>query len=178
MVNRSTDGKESVRKGLEELEKFGYLERTQNKDSSGKFTAFEYIFHEIPIEIKIILPQPDFPVAEKPISVNPPLISTDSLPSTKQQQQAVVVEGEIAEFASLLKALCLAKCKSCTPEEFDLNNDSFFTTGIQEFGFAAIHHAVLNYFTKTTLKQRLNIHTPAGILLINLRTTQKKGAKL
>ncbi len=92
----------------------------------------------------------------------------------KQQQQPGVVDEEIQAFACCLKELCLAKVKTCTSEEFDLFNESFFRSGIKEFGFAKIHDAVLNYFKKTPLKQRQGIHTPAGIVLKNLRNTQKK----
>lgn len=39
---RSTDGKASIKSGLKEIEKFGYLERKKIKSDNGKFIGIEY----------------------------------------------------------------------------------------------------------------------------------------
>lgn len=60
---------------LDELEKFGYLQRTQKQDENGKFIGFEYDVFEQPQKI--------LPFTEKPFTVKP---STD-LPSTVNPTQ-------------------------------------------------------------------------------------------
>lgn len=95
LANQSTDGKDAVQAGLKELEKYGYLVRVQKRDENKKFMSYEWTFFETPREIKEILPQRDFPVPAFPVPENPPLLSTDCLPSTEEEQQqaapAVVV---------------------------------------------------------------------------------------
>ena len=74
-----TDGKQSIRSTLKELEKAGYLERKQLRDTKGVFSAIEYILHEIPLsENKTTVhtqenqPLSENPTAGKPISGKPP----------------------------------------------------------------------------------------------------------
>lgn len=92
LINQSTDGRDSVRKGLKELEKFGYLQRKRTRLPGGLF-GHEWRFFEVPpSDFKIISPHTDFPSAVKPEAVNHPLLSTDApstdVPITKQQQAA------------------------------------------------------------------------------------------
>ena len=62
LVKLSKDGKDSVMTALAELEKFGYLTRTQMVNSKGQFSGVEYnIFEE---------PQPKTAVSANPISAN------------------------------------------------------------------------------------------------------------
>lgn len=57
LVTLSKDGKDSVMSALSELEKFGYLRRTQVTNSKGQFSGVDYDIYE--------QPQTDIPVAEK-----------------------------------------------------------------------------------------------------------------
>ena len=60
LVKLSKDGKDSVMSALTELEKFGYLYRSQATNSKGQFSGVEYnIFEQ---------PQLDYPVADNPKS--------------------------------------------------------------------------------------------------------------
>lgn len=62
LVRLSKDGKDSVMTALSELEKFGYLKRTQMTNEKGQFSGIEYnIFEE---------PQQDTAVPENQISEN------------------------------------------------------------------------------------------------------------
>lgn len=81
LCSLSKDGKDSVMSGLAELEKFGYLIRTQTTNEKGQFSGIEYnIFEQ---------PQDTFPVAgnqnsdnqhaEKSNSENPPLLNTNKI---------------------------------------------------------------------------------------------------
>lgn len=56
----STDGKASIRSALNELEKYGYLERKQLRNEKGAFTDTEYIVYEQPMS--------DFRKTDKPTS--------------------------------------------------------------------------------------------------------------
>jgi hypothetical protein len=91
LINQSTDGRESVKAGLKELEECGYLERSQQREG-GQFSKAEWVFYEIPKEIKIISPKAENPSTVNPSSGNRPLLSTEFLPSNekKQQQPAAV----------------------------------------------------------------------------------------
>lgn len=61
----SKDGVGSTAKALDELELFGYLRRTQNKDDSGKFAGYEYDIFETP---QINLPYTENPFTENPFT--------------------------------------------------------------------------------------------------------------
>lgn len=84
LINRSTDGRDSVYSGLKELEKFGYLENSPIRDEKGKIVYWEKIVHEYPHPENPDLdnPLPGFPdLAEpdlaEPDLGNPPLIIND-----------------------------------------------------------------------------------------------------
>ena len=69
----SKDGKDSVMSALAELEKFGYLTRTRETDSKGRFSGVRYDIFETPQRENPIagkqdsvMPNPDFSNAEEP----------------------------------------------------------------------------------------------------------------
>ena len=43
------DGKSSIKSALNELEKYGYLTREQNRDAYGRIGRMEYTFYEVSI---------------------------------------------------------------------------------------------------------------------------------
>ena len=47
-INR--ESKDAVRSAVNELEKYGYIERRQTTDERGKFSVNEYVIHESPVE--------------------------------------------------------------------------------------------------------------------------------
>ncbi|ETO40012.1 hypothetical protein B808_1121 [Fructilactobacillus florum 8D] len=49
VMNHATDGRTSLRSGLAELEKYGYLVRKQLKNDKGKFSGWEWIIDDIPM---------------------------------------------------------------------------------------------------------------------------------
>ncbi len=99
IIKKSKDSRESVRSGLKELEKFGYLVRSQSREN-GQYGKADWVFHETPIEVKPKVdkeskPKVDktdkvkisLPKAENPLAVNEaagksPLLYTD-IPSTE-----------------------------------------------------------------------------------------------
>jgi len=87
LEKHATDGRDSVRRGLRELEEYGYLRRVQKRDADGSFTSIEWHFFETPQELKNSLPETDFPSTDKASPDNRPLLSTDCLLSTERDQQ-------------------------------------------------------------------------------------------
>lgn len=63
LVRLSKDGKDSVMSALAELEKFGYLTRTQQINRKGQFSGIEYNIYE--------QPQPENPNAAEQNAANP-----------------------------------------------------------------------------------------------------------
>ena len=88
----SSDGRDSVKSALEELEKFGYLKRTQAFDERGRFAGYDYDIYEFPFEIpstekpQAETPSTDFPSTEKPQQLNTNISSTNEL-STKDKKK-------------------------------------------------------------------------------------------
>jgi len=83
LMNQSTDGRESVRSGLKELEEYGYLHREQCKDINGKYDHAEWSFYETPQELKKLVPQTGNTFTEKSTTENHPLLSTEEKLSTE-----------------------------------------------------------------------------------------------
>jgi len=82
LVNRHTDGRESVRSGLKELEDAGYIVRNQEREVTGKFSGK-------PIDIY------EKPKSENPTSVNRPLVSNDVLVSKETTTTTLAEFGEV-----------------------------------------------------------------------------------
>lgn len=89
LVKRHTDGKLSVRTGLQELEKAGYLHRVQNKDEKGRYGSSDWIFFETPkspSEIQKMFPKSDFQTTDNRTSENQPLVINDCSVSNKEKK--------------------------------------------------------------------------------------------
>ena len=65
------DGEDSIRSGLKELEKYGYLERERERDENGRMRGCIYHIYEVPKEQRE--PKQDSPILENPMLVNPTL---------------------------------------------------------------------------------------------------------
>lgn len=70
MTKHTTDGKDSIRAGLKELEKFGYVQRYAVKDKRGKILSWELDIYERPS----LRPESGFPDVE-----NPTLLTNDNI---------------------------------------------------------------------------------------------------
>ena len=64
----SLEGKDAVRAAVVELEKAGYIHRSQTTDKAGKFGSNEYIIREYPASHE---PPPEGPSSASPLSGNP-----------------------------------------------------------------------------------------------------------
>lgn len=76
----SKDGKDSVKKTLIELEKFGYLKRTKTTDDKGRFTGYDYDIYEKPLAEN---PWTGNPSTEKPMTENPTQLNTKESSTNK-----------------------------------------------------------------------------------------------
>ena len=75
-------GKDAVRAAVNELEKAGYITRTQIKAEGGKFGGNQYIIREIPEVVSAPLsgfPTTEKPSTEKPLPENPTELITDEV---------------------------------------------------------------------------------------------------
>ena len=83
LVTLSKDGKDSVNAALKELEKFGYLKRTQAYNENGTFSGYDYeIFEKPNDDLKEEKPKTGKAKAVKPLTENPstekpPQLNTD-----------------------------------------------------------------------------------------------------
>ncbi|WP_213974693.1 hypothetical protein [Tepidanaerobacter acetatoxydans] len=74
VINRGTDGRDSVLAGIRELEKNGYIEKVQIRDKeTGKYMGIEYVVYEKPQNriAAAFHPETDFPYPVKPDTVLP-----------------------------------------------------------------------------------------------------------
>lgn len=81
----STDGIDSVRSGLKELEEAGYLVRSRVRGENGQLGDAEWVFYETPQTIQKSLPKLENPMLDNPIQEKPTLLSTD-IPSTDRKE--------------------------------------------------------------------------------------------
>ncbi|MCU5582870.1 DnaD domain protein [Bacillus toyonensis] len=75
------DGIDSLRVGVKELKKFGYVRRFPVKNEKGKITNWETIIYEVP---QVENPHMEKPQVEVPFMENPTLLSTKELSTNKQ----------------------------------------------------------------------------------------------
>jgi Helix-turn-helix domain len=66
LMNRSTDGRDSIKSQLNELERIGYIKRGQETNADGTF-GHAYVL----VRSSMDLPWPDEPLTENPLTVNP-----------------------------------------------------------------------------------------------------------
>lgn len=76
----SLEGKDAIRAAVVELEKAGYIHRSQTTDKAGKFGSNEYIIREYPASHKPPLegPSPAQPLPENPTTEHPSTGSTQT----------------------------------------------------------------------------------------------------
>lgn len=81
LVRLSKDGKDSVMSALAELEKFGYLTRTQQINRKGQFSGIEYNIFEEPQQEEAIAAKQnaDKQITEKQNAEKPPQLNTNPL---------------------------------------------------------------------------------------------------
>ncbi len=97
--NHAKDGIDSLRVGMKELKKFGYVRRFPVKNEKGKITNWETIIYEVPqVENPHMEnPQVETPQMEVPFMENPTLLNTKEL-STNIQNTNIQSSSSIFSF--------------------------------------------------------------------------------
>ncbi len=95
LVKLSKDGKDSVNGALKELEKFGYLKRSQAFNTNGTFAGYNYEIYESPImDTKTEKPSTVKPLTEKPSTEKQPQLSIKEL-NKKQSNTNILKKEEV-----------------------------------------------------------------------------------
>lgn len=82
LINKSSDGRDSVYAGIEELIKLGYMTSQKVRDK-GRFVRVDYTVYESPVTPQQDLPLPEKPLPEKPDTVKP---DTENPPLTNKEE--------------------------------------------------------------------------------------------
>lgn len=96
LVTLSKDGKDSVNAALKELEKFGYLKRSQAFNENGTFGGYNYEIYESPnADVKTEKPTTAKPKAEKPFTEKPSTENPQQL-NKKQSSKKELNKNELS----------------------------------------------------------------------------------
>ena len=100
LVKLSKDGKDSVMTALAELEKFGYLTRTQTINAKGQFSGIEYnIFEQPQAENSITGKQhAETQISEKSNAENPAQLNTNSINNLENKDIKGLSTKEMVDF--------------------------------------------------------------------------------
>jgi hypothetical protein len=88
LATLASDGKDSVISALKELEKFGYLVRSQIVDEKGRFVQVAYNIYEEPQQVSPYAENPNtvFPNSEKPTQLNTKELSTNKINKVSKKE--------------------------------------------------------------------------------------------
>ena len=106
IVKHSTDGIDSLKSAIKQLEKLGYIQKVRNRREDGCFGGFSYFVYEKPSEVPpedpiqpqrenplVEKPEMDNPQMEKPSTENPPLLNTNKLINYKKKTELTDCEN-------------------------------------------------------------------------------------
>lgn len=185
LVTLSKDGKDSVNAALKELEKFGYLRRTQAIDARGKFSGYNYEIFEQPIEaaeeLKTGKPITDKPFVENPstektTTENPQQLSIKELntkkSNTEKSNTNEIKKDKIDKIDKSAVALC--EPNSLTKKLIEIGYiksddicidqyNNIFNDLIDDFGFEIVR-SCLWYFMK---RYAMQPHDEDGLKIVN-----------
>ena len=112
------EGRDAVRKALQELEAAGYLIRVQGRSDGGNFAANDYELHEKPEDRSPLTEKPstvnpstDLPTTDLPTTENPPEQNNESNKETKEHPPYTPPKGAGADYVPKKEA-------SWKPERF------------------------------------------------------------
>lgn len=142
IIKNGADGRDSVRAGLKELEECGYLTRSQSRNEDGTFSSeCEWVFYETPRTDKSE-PKTDFPTSENAKSGNRPLLSTENILSTEEQQIVCVGAAPPTSKDGVLQSRCRKKHPDGHHFEVSLEEViSWCITNKKNFPIDLIHEA-------------------------------------
>ena len=96
-----TDGIDSIRQGINELEARGYIVRERKRDARGRLGGMEYVIYETPHKAvenspTCALPEEDNPTAENPTQES----STEEMPTTYKELSKSITNSSITQESS------------------------------------------------------------------------------
>ena len=121
------DGVDGVLTALKELERLGYLERNQQRESNGRMGRAEYVIYEMPRKKPCsespctekpyaVNPDTDTPVTENPAQLSTNRTSTETI-NKREKKEIWNDEKEIFMMMNFKKnqnnAVCSMDCKNC-----------------------------------------------------------------
>ena len=116
LVKHFKDGKDALRTAVKELETLGYITKEKVKNELGRFSGWQYVVNESP--------KSEIPMSETPKSVNPPLLNTNNIINTDNNNISTSLNSEPPKF----KAPKMTKAEendlflsSLTKEEYNLS---------------------------------------------------------
>src|SRR5690625_3509365 len=139
IVNHATDGKQSVRTGMKELEKFGYLVKEQKRNSKGKFAKIDWVVSDEPIngdtttfQPSTTFPSTDNPSTDKRATDNRTLLSTNELSTNIQSTDKDTASPKKSKYGDAENVLLTdeeyKKLKDRFPSDYKerINNLSYY----------------------------------------------------
>lgn len=99
ITKHSTDGKQSVRTGLKELQQFGYLIKNQSREK-GKFAKVDWLLYDEPgkVDIQVFLPQTEKRSTDNPPTENQPLLSTNVTKDLNNKEASSIPYSKIIAY--------------------------------------------------------------------------------
>ena len=189
LVNRKSNGRDSFRSALKELEAAGYVVREQTREN-GKFGAVDYIVHEVKpesLELTGFSPQTGKPTTvkpktEKPAPENPTLLNNKELKNKElnintddDKGPPAAAAGERQQTRSLFDTYYLAFGKPPTPIQIDKLH-AYLEDGLSldliclAIEKAALANAGINY----ALKVLSNLHNDRIFTLADYEAQQTR----
>lgn len=106
LATLASDGKDSVISALKELEKFGYLVRSQIVDEKGRFVQVAYNIYEEPQQVSPYAENPNTenPNTEKPTQLNTKELNTNKIKkeSKKERKEPERAKENVKSFNELI----------------------------------------------------------------------------
>jgi len=84
---------DAIRTAIWELEKAGYIERSQGRDEKGKMTAITYTIYEQPISPVLDQPVLENPTSDNPTSENPMQLNKDIQTTNLSKKEEINKDG-------------------------------------------------------------------------------------
>ncbi|MGN7360037.1 hypothetical protein ACTHPF_27030 [Paenibacillus sp. SAF-054] len=131
LIKHTTDGKDSIRAGMKELEQLGYVHRYPVKNERGKIMSWELDIYECPS----LRPESGFPVVE-----NPTLVTNDKILTNNKRFNKYIAFEKIQNpyFQTYLKHFASNKKKQhmrITEEQYQSIGEQI--DQLQSFGVTA-----------------------------------------
>lgn len=113
------DGLDSIKGALQELERFGYLQRKRIKDDKGKYIDVEYTIYEKPI---VGNPQVENPHMEKPYMENPTQLNNKEIEKINNKKEIYKESWDCEEFVKNFTEALVDYLNEKTGRQYKTNN--------------------------------------------------------